>query len=293
MTVGTPPINGTMKNLYSFQFVKPSRRSNVGIILLNKTDGEVCVAQVDERGLAAASGLKVGDIIHQINGFSMKGRKASAATYIMESREGEVTVFATRYHEQGQGCSIPPLSFQVDKPNSKKAIVGISFRNNDDGDVFVSKITKDGIAANCGIAINDILVEINGVSMMRKDSSAAANAIKEAVGNITIVVTRRKKEGTRVDPNILLTSEVEEVPPPGVEAGGIWGEIDYVGPLTIFLACFLCLTIFTGVLSCDCSCDRGSCKEDKKKGYMIDGQVFDKRGKLIGLIDAVDFRLKG
>ena len=50
-------------------------------------------------------------------------------------------------------------------------MVGISLRNNDDGNIFVTKVHTEGLAANSGIKVNDIIQEVNGISMLKQDSS--------------------------------------------------------------------------------------------------------------------------
>merc|ERR1712012_1086816 len=122
----------------------------------------------------------------------------------------------------------------------------------------------------------------------QKDSSIAANTIKDSEGTINIAIARPVAKGTRI--NSLPTPELEKAPPEGVEVGGIWGTIEYFGPMSIFLVCFVCLTICFGVFSCDCDCDRG-CNEDKKPGYFIDGLVYDKNGRLVGAVESLDFKL--
>merc|ERR1712012_515083 len=66
----------------------------------------------------------------------------------------------------------------------------------------------------------------------QKDSSIAANTIKDSEGTINIAIARPVAKGTRI--NSLPTPELEKAPPEGVEVGGIWGTIEYFGPMSIF-----------------------------------------------------------
>ncbi len=230
----SPTIGGGGSHrLFSYNFWKSSRWTNIGIILQDDDVGNICVAEVYEGGLAAASGLQAGDIIKEINSLSMVRRKSNVAAYVLQNApEGDVNIIATSFHEQLREGSKLSLLFQVDKPQSKKAVVGISLRNNDDGNIFVTKVNKDGLAAASGIRVNDIIQEINGVSMLKKDSGFAASTITEAIGKITILVARPVVGGTKV--NALTPPQFEKAPPPGVESGGIWGTVEYFGPMTVF-----------------------------------------------------------
>jgi len=76
-------------------------------------------------------------------------------------------------------------SHKIVKP-SKKTIVGIAFKNEEDGGISVAKIRDNGLAARSGIRVGDRVQEINGVSMENKSSSDAANLIRESHGDVII-----------------------------------------------------------------------------------------------------------
>jgi hypothetical protein len=64
-------------------------------------------------------------------------------------------------------------------------------------------------------------------------------------------------------------------PPPGLASGGVWGEMNDVGCKSLALATVGCL--FVGPLWCLILC----CAIDKKKGYCINGIIYNKRGKYL------------
>jgi len=65
---------------------------------------------------------------------------------------------------------------------------------------------------------------------------------------------------------------VDRPPPPGLRWGGVWGEINDIGWKSMVLVVVGCIIV--GPLWCLILC----CAIDKKKGYCVDGIIYDKNG---------------
>ncbi len=92
--------------------------------------------------------------------------------------------------------NIPPMSsvlssdttssYKINK-GSQRSKVGITFRNDADGNLRVAKLAPNGLAAANGLKVDDIVTEINGVSVENTDRYQAAQMVRDAEGELNIV----------------------------------------------------------------------------------------------------------
>ena len=70
---------------------------------------------------------------------------------------------------------------------SQQSKVGVTFRNDDDGNLRVSKLDPNGLAGSNGLRVGDIVTEINGIPVTTTDRYVAAKMLREAEGDLNIV----------------------------------------------------------------------------------------------------------
>lgn len=77
-------------------------------------------------------------------------------------------------------------SYKISK-TSQKSKVGLTFRNDEDGNLRIGKLTPGGPAEANGLKVDDLVTEINGVSVENTDRYRAAQMIRDAEGDLNIV----------------------------------------------------------------------------------------------------------
>ena len=109
--------------------------------------------------------------------------------------------------------------------DDKGAKVGVTFKNDDEGNVFVSSVTEGGLAASSGLKAGDIVTEMNGDSMDKKASFLAAKFIRDAEGEIVIKGLREVIDEVNEEElaNADLSSPKEEELEENAQKGGMCG----------------------------------------------------------------------
>lgn len=110
-------------------------------------------------------------------------------------------------------------SFKLVKqsPSSK---VGVTFINDDEGNLRVAKLTPNGLAEANGLKIGDIVTEINGISVSHTHKYIAAKMVREANGDLNIVTsTHSVEEISTEDPGPEIYGDVERAASPASKSG--------------------------------------------------------------------------
>lgn len=114
--------------------------------------------------------------------------------------------------------------------------MGISFLNDEDGNLRVSKLAKNGLAESNGLKVGDLVAEINGVPVSNADKYVAAKMIREAKGELNIVtatpsggINDSLAQGKSFDLEIATTTIPEKPTPDEAELN--------IFPLSFLLIC--------------------------------------------------------
>ncbi len=83
----------------SYKVVKPSKKTIVGIAFQNDEDGSISVANIRDNGLAARTGIRVGDRVKEINGVPMDNKTSADAAGMIRDSTGEVYITAVSFDE--------------------------------------------------------------------------------------------------------------------------------------------------------------------------------------------------
>lgn len=104
--------------------------------------------------------------------------------------------------------SVAPVTTTIHKED-KNLKVGVIFKNNEEGNVYVQSVAKGGIAESSGLAVGDIISEVNGVPVANEESSVVAKALRSAQGDVVIKGERLMPE----DESLVVSDEVTEQAP--------------------------------------------------------------------------------
>jgi len=148
----------------------------------------------------------------------------------------------------------------------------------------VMSITPDSLFAQATPQLQPgmEIISINNVNCRGKTASEVTQIIKDAEGQVVVLVDDEIKAVSAVvvsNPQDLGVSR----PPNGVEVGGRWGTAKYFGDKTGFYTFILCLVCFP--FCCYMAC----CPQDEKDAYRINNKVYDADGKYMGTPEKTKF----
>lgn len=107
--------------------------------------------------------------------------------------------------------------------DAKDSKVGVTFKNNDEGSLFVESVVEGGLAASSGLKAGDIVSEMNGESMEKKASWLAAKLVREAEGEIVVKGLREVSEEELASAADLSSPKDEELEETAQEKSGMCG----------------------------------------------------------------------
>ena len=186
-----------MSSSITVHVTKPSRVSRLGVDLKNASGGGVYVNTIRDDSIFVATELQAGMIIESINGISCASLASSEAANILRQVEGEI--FMDVRSTPIAIPSAPPLmavssiTVTAIKP-TRQTKVGIGFKNHNNhgssgggGQVYINSVKQDGIFTSTLLQQGMIIDSINGVDCSRLTSAEAANLLREAEGEISVV----------------------------------------------------------------------------------------------------------
>lgn len=136
-------------------------------------------------------------------------------------------------------------------------------------DINVQAPTAPSVPAPNPVAIPFIPVVTNAsVVQSASQQPVVANTVHPIVHAVDVVPQQGQTTGGH---------------PPGVEGGGQWGRINFIGEKTLCIGLLSCCFFWPGLFIC-------CCPIDERDAYCVDGRVYAQSGKYLGSGGALNFR---
>mmetsp|Transcript_17225 Transcript_17225/g.41973 ORF Transcript_17225/g.41973 Transcript_17225/m.41973 type:complete len:1392 (-) Transcript_17225:1183-5358(-) len=179
--------------------VKQNIDESTGILLGQSADGKhIIVEDIEESGIFAKTGLKIGQRVISIAGVSCP-RSLTEAEGLIQDRVGELSIVAV---DTIKKTSLSPLengNSHTQEPNlavtvsvykqTQQSKVGMKMRKGtQDSKVIVSGVNEDGPAGGKGLEVGMYVISIDGIPCP-SDPKTASGIIKEATGHFEIVAS--------------------------------------------------------------------------------------------------------
>lgn len=174
------------------------------------------IAGINPRGCAAHSDLKVGDEVLEVNGIVLHGRSHLNASAIIKSLPGPAIKFILLRREPTKALeelAVKPVTqFPIDleteadamtssgsfknlrvlsmtKAGPSLGIMIIEGKHSDMGQgIFVSDIQEGSVAEMAGLAVGDMILSVNGDSLLNCNYETAAGMLKKTEGVVSLKV---------------------------------------------------------------------------------------------------------
>eukprot|EP00039_Didymoeca_costata_P028222 m.20383 g.20383 ORF g.20383 m.20383 type:complete len:486 (+) comp6831_c0_seq1:171-1628(+) len=162
--------------------------------------GLVQVKDVLIKSAAEAAGLKIGDVILELNGKSVLKKSLTEVVNILRSDLGpEVPmIVCSRPHEvvlerdfgSSKSSRSSRTKYSVEISRAKGQSLGMSLITDENGSHIIGKIDEAGPAFKAGIRSEDHLVAINGIKMSKRDHESVLQTLSETIGTLSISISR-------------------------------------------------------------------------------------------------------
>lgn len=179
------------------------------------------IAGINPRGFAANSDLRVGDEILEVNGIVLHGRSHLNASAIIKTLPGPYIKFILLRREPAKALeelAVKPVTqFPIDLDTEADAIGDASFKNvrllsmtkcgaslgimiiegkhSDVGQgIFVSDIQEGSVAERSGLAVGEMILSVNGDSLLNCNYETAAAMLKKTEGVVSLKVCNPNKK---------------------------------------------------------------------------------------------------
>lgn len=184
------------------------------------------IAGINPRGFAAGSDLRVGDEILEVNGIVLHGRSHLNASAIIKTLPGPSLKFILLRREPTKALEElavkPVIQFPIDLDSEADSICNASFKNvrvlnmtkagaslgimiiegkhPDVGQgIFVSDIQEGSVAEQSGLSVGEMILSVNGDSLLNCNYDAAAGMLKKTEGVVSLKVGRVCNSINRLD----------------------------------------------------------------------------------------------
>lgn len=184
------------------------------------------IAGINPRGSAANSELRVGDEILEVNGIVLHGRSHLNASAIIKNLPGPSIKFILLRREPEKALeelAVKPVTqFPIDleteadmlgsanfknvrvltmtKQGASLGIMIIEGKHSDVGQgIFVSDIQEGSVAEQSGLAVGDMILSVNGDSLLNCNYETAAGMLRKTEGVVSLKVCNpntKEKEDT-------------------------------------------------------------------------------------------------
>lgn len=214
---------GALGAIVQHSMARNLKSGNMGISLAGHRDRNkmACfIAGINPRGMAAGTELRVGDEILEVNGIVLHGRSHLNASAIIKTLPGPFIKFILLRKEKEKALeelAVKPVTqFPIDIDSEAEAIAA-SFKNvrtitmqkagpslgimiiegkhSEVGQgIFVSDIQEQSTAERAGLCVGDMILSVNGDSLIGCNYEAAAGTLKKTDGMVTLKVCNPNKK---------------------------------------------------------------------------------------------------
>ena len=191
----------------NFTIHKATTATKVGIAITQRDRNHpLKIESLAAGGLAAASGLMVGDTVQTINGRRVTG--ASAATDVIKGAVGDVVVGIARAVPQQAAPKFDPMTGQRIMPNAavpagailaatfESGPLGLGLSDKQDA-VVVTSIAPGGLAANLGLTVGLVVISVNDINATGLGKSSVLAMITQAGWPVTVRF-RKNESGDKI-----------------------------------------------------------------------------------------------
>ena len=255
--------------LVTVHATKPNQQTKVGIgvegrPLGNGTTGPV-ISSIRPNGLLAHTSLEVGMRVLSINGVSCRDQHDTVD--MLRMAQGTLSIMAGPLRMVAATVTKATVDTKV----------GLGMRKQR-GVVVVSGLPAGGLFAETALKEGMRVLQVNGELVDNLQLDEVLSIIASSEGAVTVLAED-------VTTGAATATALENVPPPGVPAGGHWGTGDFVGPTNSLCFCILCA--LCGIFGMCTLC----CKMDRAVMYRApNGRVYDAKGRVQGSESDVRFR---
>ena len=252
--------------LFTVSATKPSPESKVGVtfaIITEDGDAKVVLKSISETSIFADTAACPGYELVKYNGTPLNADKMSIDDVVdlVKASEGEVTMLLRERFGETATATIEKTSSDMK--------TGMFLSGNKK--VFIKEfVDTSPFKGKLPIGKEYFLATVNDVNV----KNMSANDIVQVIGDVpkgeSLTITMEK------NPAVASVATVVGGPPPGLPAGGDWGQVKYVGNSTGMAACLGCLCFgIPGLLVLCCPCD-------EKDVYRVNGKLYLADGRLAG-----------
>ena len=164
----------------------------VGIVFQPVEDGTLYVKSMRDESPAARSGLiQVGDCLCEVNGRDVFRQPTDVVKALLMGPPG--TTVRLGFH-RGTDPRAPLIQVALHRQTPGETLVGVGiiFRSDSSGTLFVRQLQPGGPAEQCGqVHIGDAIVEVNGIDVFRKPISSFTKLMLGPPGTIVTLGLKR------------------------------------------------------------------------------------------------------
>lgn len=164
----------------------------VGIVFQPVEDGTLYVKRMREDSPASRSGLiQVGDCLCEVNGRDVFRQPTDVVKALLLGPPG--TTVRLGFH-RGTDPRAPLIQVALHRQTPGETLVGVGiiFRSDSSGALFVRQLQHGGPAEQCGqVHVGDCVVEVNGVDVFRKPISSFTKLMLGPPGTIVTLGFKR------------------------------------------------------------------------------------------------------
>src|ERR1043166_2564322 len=131
-------------------------------VYVSYENGKVVVSDVEDASPAAKAGVKVGDVITQLDGKAVKNAEVFRSLVQTHSSGEKLQITVERKKENVDLTAALIATSRVMTASQKRAVMGVQFENADNsGAAKLTNITAGQPADKAGLKVGDIILKIN------------------------------------------------------------------------------------------------------------------------------------
>ncbi|KAH8849884.1 Protein scribble like [Schistosoma japonicum] len=194
----------------------------VGSIPFRGLDHGIFVSRLNPNGLAATSGLKLGDKLLEVNGVNLVNVEHHVAVAALRANTNYFRILVTRdiqASSKTENCKItnPTLSGTNLNMLTKSQVIGSIDTKRIPEAIYVSKITEGGAACKQGhLRVGDQIISINGIDVRNARHDEAISLLIASNQSVDLEILRYNSDENDNLSSLAKTSANGYITPPSV-----------------------------------------------------------------------------